>query len=362
METRQRLEHLLAAKPARPPRVDAAQPVALYGAGQLGQMALEFLRHVGVNVSHILDRRATGALDGVPIFPAETPPKNPAQPILVTIGNAAYLPIAEALENNGWKNILPFYDYAEAFRSQHPLNNGWFSDTLGEEDKVKIIAVHDGWADDWSRAAYLQFLAWRITREEWAFDNAPIIPENRYFIPEITAHLTNKEILVDGGAYDGRMYKSFCALAGGIREAHLFEPDPENFAALKATVGKDKHAHCYTEALGEQEEKTAFQAGFGMASRITGAGTHTRVVRLDDLKLAPSYLKLHLEGGEYAALSGALDTIRTHRPLVAVTVYHNRDGLWKTAALLMQSFPDYRFYFRLHSWCGTGALIYGVPL
>jgi hypothetical protein len=83
--------------------------------------------------------------------------------------------------------------------------------------------------------------------------------------------------------------------------------------------------------------------------------------RLDALHLAPSFLKLHLEGAELAALRGARDTLVKHRPLVAATVYHNEDGIWRTPLWLMQTLPHYRFLFRAHSWCGTGAVIYAIP-
>ena len=76
---------------------------------------------------------------------------------------------------------------------------------------------------------------------------------------------------------------------------------------------------------------------------------------LDELGLSPTFIKLHLEGAELAALKGARQTLLDHRPIVAATVYHNDDGIWKTAEWLMRTLPDYRFFFRNHSWCGTGA-------
>jgi hypothetical protein len=62
-----------------------------------------------------------------------------------------------------------------------------------------------------------------------------------------------------------------------------------------------------------------------------------------------------------AALKGARETLVNRRPLVTVTVYHNADGLFKTARWLMQNLNDYRFLFRIHAWCGTGAVIYAIP-
>jgi hypothetical protein len=72
-------------------------------------------------------------------------------------------------------------------------------------------------------------------------------------------------------------------------------------------------------------------------------------------------VKLHLEGAELLALTGARETLLSSRPIVAATVYHNADGIWKTALWLMQTLPNYSFLFRLDSWCGTGAIIYAIP-
>ncbi len=63
------------------------------------------------------------------------------------------------------------------------------------------------------------------------------------------------------------------------------------------------------------------------------------VVTLDSLGLAPDFVKLHLEGAELAALAGGRETLIRHRPVLAVTVYHNADGIWKTPAWLMETLP-----------------------
>ena len=61
------------------------------------------------------------------------------------------------------------------------------------------------------------------------------------------------------------------------------------------------------------------------------------------------------------ALQGAETSLRLHRPIVSVTTYHSDAGLWKLPSWLMSRLTDYRYYLRLHSWCGTGAVMYCVP-
>ena len=61
-------------------------------------------------------------------------------------------------------------------------------------------------------------------------------------------------------------------------------------------------------------------------------------------------------------MRGAKQTLIECRPIVATTVYRNDDGICRTALWLMETLPHYRFLFRLHSWCGTGAVINAIPM
>jgi hypothetical protein len=85
-----------------------------------------------------------------------------------------------------------------------------------------------------------------------------------------------------------------------------------------------------------------------------------RIETLDALGPA-SFLKLHLEGAELEALKGARELLRRDRPIVAATVYHNADGIWRTPLWLMETLRDYRFLLRIDSWCGTSAVVYAIP-
>jgi hypothetical protein len=91
----------------------------------------------------------------------------------------------------------------------------------------------------------------------------------------------------------------------------------------------------------------------GQADVLTGT--------IDAAGLAPGFIKLHLEGGELDALRGGLATISKSRPVIALTVYHDADGLWRTASWMRENLTDYVLLMRTHSWCGTGAVIYAIP-
>jgi FkbM family methyltransferase len=209
----------------------------------------------------------------------------------------------------------------------------------------------------------LQFLAWRRLREEWTFEGAPPTACRRFLIPEVTSVLRGDEVFLDGGAHLGVITEAFAAeTAGAFRRIIAVEPDPASRARCKQALDSDPRIEVLGCALGERDGQALFHDGLGYASQLSDTGSLQLEARtIDALGLAPTFVKLHLEGGELAALKGARRTLLEHRPVVAATVYHNADGIWRTPLWLMETLPDYRFLLRIDSWCGTSAVVYAIP-
>lgn len=353
-----------------PPR----PPLALYGAGKLGQLARDFLNSVGLDFVMAIDRNARQLADepawtGVPLLqPNEVDEMAKRETRLaVSVVTTPYVPLERSLAELGFADIVPFFDLAESFRHIHPLSNGWFAPPLTVEDRENTRRVLELWDDDISRAHHLQFLAWRRLREEWTFESAPHPGSNRFFIPELSRLLRSDETLLDAGAHHGSVAKAFVTQCGGsFRQIIAIEPDSSNRARLRENLQSwlrnDPRVVVYDWVLAADEGETIFHEGLGYASQISDTGrTQVRTRHIDTLGLLPTFIKLHLEGAELAALKGARRTLLSRRPIVAATVYHNADGIWKTPLWLMETLPDYRFLFRVDSWCGNGAVVYCLP-
>ncbi|MDB5554763.1 MAG: hypothetical protein JWL86_4747 [Rhizobium sp.] len=355
------------------PIVPTDMPLALYGAGNLGQMAREFLAEVGRDFDFVIDRNAD-ALSEHPlwrdklIYAPDAVPAHLKQGhlVLVTVVTAPYAPLEAMLDDLGFAHIAPFYDFAENFRAVHSLSNGWYAPLLSEADRQNAATVLSGFAEDASRAHHLQFLAWRQLRQEWLFDGTVVANHNRFFIPEVMDALEPDSVFFDGGAHHGSVSLALDGLRPDWRHIIAVEPDTANRLMLEKTF----HDHwpdgsrirIIGDALGSAPGKTSFHSGLGYASQISPIGQDTvTLTTLDALDVKPTFVKLHLEGGELDALKGGLETFRGTRPIIAATVYHNADGIWKTPLWLMEYLEDYRILFRTHSWCGTGAVVYAIP-
>ena len=357
--------------PAGPVALD--RPLALYGAGNLGRLARDYLKAVGHDFAIAVDRAAdrlsaAPQWAGVSVLAPETVPDDLRRDmrLAVSVVTTPYVPLAASLAAGGYADVVPFYDVAESFRHLHPLSNGWFAPPLTAQDRAQAAAVLARWDDDVSRAHHLQFMAWRRLRQEWTFDGAPVANDNRFFIPQVRRVLRSDEVFVDAGAHHGEVSLAFAKIAGGFRQIVAIEPDSVSRARLvdnlKTGLADGARVAVYDCALSDEEGEARFHDGLDYCSQLSATG-RMRVMRrrIDTLGLAPTFIKLHLEGGDLPALKGARETLVTHRPLVVATVYHNDDGIWRTPSWLMETLPDYRFLFRAHSWCGTGAVVYALP-
>lgn len=76
--------------------------------------------------------------------------------------------------------------------------------------------------------------------------------------------------------------------------------------------------------LGHLIENDYFRVGI-QENQIEGIHTfdevHIPTIRLDDVCLAPDFIKMDIEGGEYMAIRGMEETLSTYRPLLMVEVH-----------------------------------------
>lgn len=350
-------------------------PVLLYGAGALGKMAHRYFTRLNIPVAGVVDanpalRGADPQWAGVEIqhWQDVSMEVRSSALLAICVVTCPFTDVIAPLDDAGWARIVPFYDIAEAYRDRHPLSNGWHAGVLTTEDMENIETVFTGWSDPVSRAHHLQFIAWRAARQEWLFRGAPVTLEGRFFIPEVCAALGANEVFLDVGAHHGSVSRRFIEERGGCYQGVVaVEPDSESHGVLCRQLGAlpgwaDGRIRAERVALSAEAGQQPFFAGLGYASQISALGEGSIPVRtLDSLEVPASMIKLHVEGAEPEVLAGAMQTITRHRPILCLTAYHARSGLWRLPLQLMEHLSGYQYLFRLHGWCGTGAVLYALP-
>jgi FkbM family methyltransferase len=355
------------------------KPFVIYGAGNLGKMAIEYFKIIGKSPVLIIDKLydntfTNNTFENIKISSLDNVSFEIRQRslIIITIVNSSYIEILNFLLSKGYKDIVHFYDVTEAYKDIHPLSNGWILSNFDNNDFEKTSDVLTIWNDDVSRAHHLQFIAWHRLREEWVFNNSVIDVNNRYFTSEVNNILNDDEALLDVGAHKGEVSQKFIINVNNkYKKIWMIEPDTINYSEIINNLNfkneiRLKKIEIINRAVSDNNFNEIFYDGLGYSSQFSKFGNkNINVVTIDQLKLSPSFIKMHLEGWELGALKGAINTILTNKPIMAITCYHNSLGVWQIPLWLMNlKFDDSTFYkysFRLHGWCGTGGVVYCIP-
>lgn len=338
--------------------------IVLYGAGAMGEMALDFLKLINVTPKYIVDTHKNGKLREINIIHPIDIPKDDLENLtfILCVVTAPITPIVKYLKELGCQDIRHFYDYTEIML-KNELTNGWACFNPTPEDIEGISRVCQYLEHDkHSLSHYLQFLWWRLRRVEKIYEEYPVLSNKKYFKAPCMPKLTENEAFLDGGAHFGTTIKSFLdAVDMQFNTIWSVEPDKKNMSIMKTEFSNVDNIKYLPIALSNTDELSNFVDGLGFASKVEKNGNKTiQTKTIDSLNINPTIIKLHLEGYELKALQGANETINRARPILMVLADHNADGLYKIANFLM-SLKEYKIYFYLHDYCGNSAIIYAIP-
>jgi FkbM family methyltransferase len=233
-----------------------------------------------------------------------------------------------------------------------------------------LLGAQSLYADSLSVHTLLSILNARLTYDRTWLEAVNAGPRTMYFGVDCVK-LGTEESLVDCGAFDGDTIESFRAATNDhFEEIVALEPDPDNFARLQERYSGDPRIRLHALAVSSAASNMAFAAGLGSFSGVSSDGglisggyrVTVNAAALDDILGArPTMIKMDIEGGEPAALSGARQTIATHRPKLAIAAYHRPMHLVELPHLIESFAPGYRFYLRHHGGFFLETVLYCIP-
>lgn len=148
-------------------------------------------------------------------------------------------------------------------------------------------------------------------------------------------------VVYDIGANVGYFSLLAAVLTGPEGKVIAFEPLPRNLSFLRrhVTLNKLKHVvQVVPAAVSDKSGEAAFNLGASNAmGHLAESGEITvRMVALDDISTEirpPDFMKVDVEGAEYAALKGARALLEQHHPILFLDT-HQREAHELTIALL----------------------------
>ena len=352
--------------------VPGAGPV-LFGAGRVGRRAQAALREGGVEPVAFADNNPAlwgSEVAGTPVMPPAEAARlyGGSRTFFVTIWQPGHSHKATKgqLMSLGCTRIASFLPIF--WRSpQHSMPHYAFD--LPHRILRDAGAIRAAFAllfDEKSRRCFVDVMRLRLLAD---FDALPDPSPNDQFFPTDLISLSESEVFVACGAYDGDTIEAFVSRARGhFRGIVAFEPDVYSFSRLAARArsipGGEDRLRLVNAAVGSVHAVVRFEASGSPGSALSEVGGHEVSQVPLDLVLGDSqatFLKMDIEGAEFDALMGARKTIECFRPTVAVCVYHRPADIWRIPLYLASLVPGYRFFLRAHGEDGLDTVLYAVP-
>ena len=203
--------------------------------------------------------------------------------------------------------------------------------------------------DEKSRESYVNILNFKISgKTEYLFG----CHSEKSEVYESLIPLSDKEIIVDLGAYDGDTIREFLtATEGRYEKIYALEPDAKNFRKLTRKTEGMERLELFNIGAWDKKETLFFDTKGGRNSHRSDEGAPIEFDSVDNLiNDRVTLLKMDIEGAELQALCGAERTIRTHRPKLYVCAYHRNEDMFALPFKIRDLCEDYRIFFRQHPY------------
>ena len=343
----------------------------LFGAGPFGRIVLHGLKEAGIRPVAFSDNNERlwhTEIEGIPVLPPSTVSERyrDSACFVVTIYNGS--PVRRQLKALGCKYVAPpaalFWKYGEVFTPNFGIELPHKLSAFADE----IRACNGALADEKSRRELAGQMEWRY----WLDDKSlppPLDPKETYFPMDLMTPSEN-EVFVDCGSFQGDIFPSFTSHWNGkFRHIFAVEPDPQNVQGLEAnakSMGLADRITVLPYALSDQNGNVSFASTGTMGSKIVEGGEQSISVecrKLDNLSwpVAPTYVKMDIEGAEPKALAGASELLQRHHPILAVCTYHRSEHLWQIPSLIHSIAPEYNLFLRRYAEDCWEGVCYAIP-
>ena len=183
-------------------------------------------------------------------------------------------------------------------------------------------------------------------------NNTPV-----YFNDIFRDDLRLDEVYVDAGTYDGKSLVDFMFyVKGKYKKIYAFEPDIANYLLITREFSNFRDVIVENAAVGGADGEAILDMRGTYGSKLVHKKSENdcfvdvKTITLDSYTNEPiTFIKMDIEGVECEALNGAVETLKEHRPKLAISLYHNDDDLTKIPLLIHEIVPEYKFYLRHHS-------------
>ena len=162
-------------------------------------------------------------------------------------------------------------------------------------------------------------------------------------------NLSENEIYCDLGAYNGDTVKDFCSYTNGIyRKIYALEPERNNFQKCVRNTFDLDNIEYHNAAAAEKDSCIGFSSKAGRQAQADKNGKLISARSLDSVLAGRecTYIKYDVEGADFRALQGSIQTIRRYSPKICTALYHRPYDYIDMPLYINDINSDYSFFMR----------------
>lgn len=224
-------------------------------------------------------------------------------------------------------------------------------------------------SDEISKELFCNLVQYRISRERKYIEGMmettqqyfPATPNLRRTIPGKGRH-----IFMDLGAYDGDSIKGFLNYTGyEYEKIYAVEASSRNYLMLEENCRSLENIEMINIGISDDRKQVPFNVSDAKNSFASDEGDCLMEVDSIDNILQGrrvSFIKMDIEGAEFDAIKGAKKTIVQYCPILAVSIYHLTEDLFRIQLEIEDILPGaYDYYIRHYSPTVIETILYAVP-
>jgi FkbM family methyltransferase len=348
-------------------------PFFIYGAGEATHWFYEVgVKRRGLTPLLIVDQCANEIqfYKGIPVVDLQVAVDQFSQieiDVLVCVGKfETFLTIRTLLHNRGFSKVHYqgwFYEIHNLLEVEFIGDHAW--QRMFHQNESAIVSAYGHMEDELSQHLYAQLINAHYYRVAKRFPRRP--RDEQHFPKDITLEKGCSSLVVCG-AYDGETLRLLMKHGINTEKIFLFEPEPDIFTRLIDNVSKYKqdnsiYAIAIPMATSEKTSMVSFLSGDGLGSKIsTNGNCIVQAVSLDDYfgSQKVTRITMDIEGHEGATLIGATKIVKSQKPDLSISVYHDPKHLWEIPSLITSLQYGYKFYLRNYTSYAVETVLYAT--
>lgn len=331
--------------------------VVIYGAGAFGKEVHKYLTERKVTPSAFLDSYNDSDCCNLKTYhPSDYADKSVIVVLGIVVSYSIRLSIEQTLRDYGFFNIID----GQVIRAHHVDYDSVFDQCNIAHSLGDVLKPLNYLADNHSIDIYFENLIAHFKR-----DYSCSI-ESEDCVQYLFSHkLTSRKPLtyVDCGAYTGDTFNLLVSNNVNIDYYIGFEPIHSNYQALIKTVcASPIKATLLPLAISDSTRAAKFISNTGSSAVSDSGNVDVMYGVLDEIlhNTHVDFIKMDIEGDEPNALLGCLQTIKRHKPDLAISVYHKINHFWEIPNWISGLGLGYKLYMRTHSSACMETVLYAV--